>query len=178
MSHAHLTASNSLVRGYGRAHWTVTPNLDTWTNEEPNIRDAWAVLKSGAELRLARTRDEAEDRAQMVHRERQLAKQARRSATRNHGFGPAPKTDRSPTPALTGSGAWSTTTTTFASSRPSATPTEPRCKSDDPRTTPRRRIRHSQCLTQRRAYRKRHAHRPPRRTNHRKYSAAIWAGTK
>src|SRR5699024_9498935 len=54
LSNAHLAGHPGL--GGGRALWTVKPNLDTWTKEEPNARDPWAVLATGATLNLARRR--------------------------------------------------------------------------------------------------------------------------
>lgn len=76
-----------------RKHWTTVPNLDTWTREQPDASDPWAVLDSGATLSLARTRTEAEQRATLVHRERELARAARQGLASSGGFGLAPNSE-------------------------------------------------------------------------------------
>ncbi|MCT1653668.1 hypothetical protein [Brachybacterium muris] len=84
---AHVTANPSAYGNMSRAHWTVEPNLDTWNgNEQPKTSDLWAVLDTGATLTLARTANEAQERAQLVHKEQQLANKARAAAAGKGGF--------------------------------------------------------------------------------------------
>lgn len=85
---AHVTATPSAYGNTGRVYWAVLPNLDTWNGrEQPKITDLWAVLDTDATLTLAHTAHEAQQRAQMVHKEQQLAQAARAAANNKGGFG-------------------------------------------------------------------------------------------
>ncbi|MCT1996674.1 hypothetical protein M3C58_00380 [Brachybacterium muris] len=85
---AHVTANPAAYGNMRRIYWTVLPNLDTWNgNEQPKITDLWAVLDTDATLTLARTAGEAQQRAQLVHKEQQLANEARAAANKKGGFG-------------------------------------------------------------------------------------------
>lgn len=87
LTNAAISAGFTQFGNGTRAHWTILPNLDTWTSDEPNVRDLWAVLDSGATLDLASTISEAQHRAQLTNRERALANEARAAAQGRGGFG-------------------------------------------------------------------------------------------
>lgn len=86
LTNAAISAGFAQFAGGIRTHWTIVPNLDTWTSDEPNVRDLWAVLDSGATLDLASTISEAQHRAQLTNRERALANEARAAARGRGGF--------------------------------------------------------------------------------------------
>lgn len=87
MSHARVLGYAPHTIHSDRAHWTITPNLDTWIDHTPRLTDLWAVLDSGATLSLATTLDEATHRAQLVNRERSLATEALNASKTRGGFG-------------------------------------------------------------------------------------------
>jgi predicted DNA binding protein len=87
LTNAAISAGFTQFANGNRAHWTIIPNLDTWTNDEPNVKDLWSVLDSGATLDLAHSISEAQQRAQLTNRERALAREARAAARGRGGFG-------------------------------------------------------------------------------------------
>lgn len=88
MTAAHVTANPAAYGNTGRVYWVVLPNLDTWNGkDQPDVKNLWAVLDTGATLTLARTAHEAQQRAQLVTQEQALANAARAAAARKGGFG-------------------------------------------------------------------------------------------
>lgn len=87
LTNAAISAGHVAFGDGARRHWTIVPNLDTWIDQQPNTKDLWSVLDSGATLNLARNISEAQDRATLPHRERALANEARAAAHGRGGFG-------------------------------------------------------------------------------------------